>query len=205
MKTYIKKTNNYDVTNMDETEIYQMLLDGKIKKFPTNFISCDDAKEYIPRIVKYLIEKVLKWNKEEIKEKLRKKTFYDYKLAGVLSNYYNSSPYLAIIDAYGKDYIKPWDLVNTPNSYWQGEEGKKNAIEATKWLFNDVLNWGIEDIKKNVNQQIFKDYNLLGMLRRAFGCSLWECLNTTYPDTFKPWEIGIHVATDLPRSKLRRV
>ena len=32
MKTYIKKTNNYDFTNMDETEIYQMLLDGKIKK-----------------------------------------------------------------------------------------------------------------------------------------------------------------------------
>ena len=193
MKTYVKKIKDLDLTNMDETEIYQMLLDGKINRFPKNFIDCDEAKEYMPRIVRYLIEEVLKWDKETLKKNIRRRTFEDNKLGGMLAFYYRSSPYLAIVDAYGEDYIKPWDLVNAPNSYWQGEDGKQNAINATKWLFFDVLKWDIEDIKEKVNHQIFIDNNLLGMLKRAFDCSLWECLNTTFPDTFKPWEIGRHV------------
>lgn len=193
MKSYVKKTKRYDFTNMDETEIYQYLLDGKINRFPKDFISCDEAKDYMPRIVRYLIENVLIWDKEDIKKKLRRSTFEDYKLAGVLAFYYNSSPYLAIVDAYGEDYIKPWQLTNAPNNYWLGEEGKKHAVEATKWLFFDVLGWDIDDIKKNVNHQVFIDNNLLGMLKRAFNSSLWECLNYVFPNTFKPWEIGSHV------------
>lgn len=193
MRTYVKKIKDIDLTNMDETEIYQMLLDGKINRFPKNFIDCDDAKEYIPKIIRYLIEEVLKWDKETLKKNLRRKTFEDNKLAGILGSYYNSSPYLAIIDAYSENYIKPWELVNTPNSYWQGEEGKQNAINATKWLFFDVLKWNIEDIKDKVNHKVFIDNNLLGMLRRAFNASLWECINTTFPNMFKPWEIGTHV------------
>ena len=81
-------------------------------------------------------------------KKLRKRTFEDYKLRGMLYIKYNDSPYNAITSAYPEKNYKPWNFVNTPNNYWQGIEGKKNATEAIKWLFEDKLKWSMKDIKK---------------------------------------------------------
>ncbi|SHH23465.1 hypothetical protein [Clostridium grantii] len=94
---------------------------------------------------------------------------------------------------YPEKNFKPWDFVNAPNCYWQGEKGKENAIAATKWLLEEKLNWSHDDIIEKLNHQIFIDNNLLGMLKKAFNASLHTAMEATYPGEFKKWELGTHV------------
>jgi len=181
---------------LSEIEIYKLILSGRKTRFPKYFWDCKESDIYAPKITKYLIENILNWDSNDVKEKLRKKTFYDYKLAGMISIMYDSSPYKAINAAYPERNYKPWDFVNALNNYWQGEQGKENATKAIKWLFEEELKWNIQDIKKNINHQVFTDNNLLGMLKKAFNSDLFEAINYVYPGIFKKWELGTHVRND---------
>ena len=60
----------------------------------------------------WLIEEKLKWNDDDIKEKLSANTFIKNSLTSIIS-LFNGSPYLAIENAYpGK--FKPWELPSVP-------------------------------------------------------------------------------------------
>lgn len=165
-------------------------------KFPKYFWNCSGSDIYAPKIVRYLMEDVLGWSDEDIKKNLRKETFRDYKLAGMLSIKYDNSPYKAITKAYPERNYKAWDFVNAPNNYWQGEDGRENAIEAVKWLIEEKLKWSMEDVRKNINHQVFIDHNLLGMLKKVFNSVLFDAIDSAYPGVFKRWELGGHVAND---------
>lgn len=182
--------------NLSGIEIYKSILNGSRTRFPRYFWNCKESDIYAPKITRYLIESILNWDNDDVKKKLRKRTFQDYKLAGMLSIKYDSSPYKAITAAYPEKNYRPWDFVNAINNYWQGEEGKKNAAKAIKWLLEEELKWDIQDIKENISHQVFIDNNLLGMLKRAFNFDLFEAIDCVYPGTFKRWEIGTHVRND---------
>ncbi|MFW6024881.1 MAG: hypothetical protein ACOCRX_00920 [Candidatus Woesearchaeota archaeon] len=193
MKTY-QNSKKYDFTNVTtEVDIYKMLLNDEITRFPKYFWHCEDSNIYAPKIIKYLIEDVLEWDSNDIKKKLRKKTFEDNKLRGMLYHKYDDSPYKAIFAAYPDRNYKSWDFVNTPNNYWQGEQGRKNAIKATKWLIEEKLKWDMKDIKEKINYKIFVEHNLLGMLKRVFDTSIYKAIDSAYPGVFKRWELGEHV------------
>lgn len=179
--------------NISPIDVYKLVLIGKISRFPKDFWNSLDSDVYVPEITKFLIEDILKWNNLDIKNKLRKKTFEENKLRGMLYLKYRDSPYQAITSAYPERNYKPWDFVNTPNSHWQGEQGKLNAKVAIKWLFEEKLKWTIEDIKNNANQQVFTENNLLGMLKKAFDSDLFTAIDFVYPGQFKRWEVGVHV------------
>ena len=49
-------------------EIYQEILDGKRSRFPPNTWKEDSNRELSKRVTKYLIETILKWNEEDIKQ-----------------------------------------------------------------------------------------------------------------------------------------
>ena len=160
------------------------------------FWECDESNEYAPQLTRYLIENILNWSDEDIKKKLRKSTFRDNSLGGLICIKYNDSAFAAITDAYPEKNFHAWDFINAPNDYWQGEKGRKNAIAATKWLIEEKLKWSENDIIENLNQGVFIENNLLGMLKKAFNCSLFEAIDTTYPEKFKKWQIGDHVKND---------
>ncbi|SHH23863.1 hypothetical protein [Clostridium grantii] len=187
--TYSKE----DLIKLTPIEIYELVRSGQLKSFPNFFWTCSQSEIYAPEIIRYLIENLLHWNDEDIKKKLRKSTFRDNYLGGLFCNKYKDSPFEAISKAYPEKDFKPWDLVNAPNYYWQGEKGKENAIAATKWLLEEKLKWSYEDIIENLNHQIFIDNNLLGMLKKAFNASLYIAMESTYPGQFKKWELGTHV------------
>lgn len=195
-KTYNKKVKGLDLNKYTEVEIYKLVLDGTISRFPKDFFNCDEASSYIPKITRYFIEEKLKWSKEDVAKKLTAMTFRNNKLAGLISIVYNDSTYQAIADAYGEDYLKPWEFINAPNDYWQGENGAKNGYNATKWLFEEKLKWSEEDIRNKLNKNVFVENNLLGMIKKCYHSSMFECINAVYPDKFMPWEIGCHVANN---------
>ena len=65
---------------------------------------------------KWLIEEKLKWTDEEVAKKLRRKTFFDNKLSGMLVQVFNNSPYEAINSAYPGKYVKT-DFFRYCNKY----------------------------------------------------------------------------------------
>ena len=108
--------------------------------------------------------------------------FRKNKLYGLLTNYFNNSPYDAINYMYPDKY-KPWEKCSVPRRYWDYED---NIKEALHWLFEEKL-----DIENNdciVTVKDFEKYNLLGLLSIYFNNSPYEAINYMYPDKYKPWE-----------------
>jgi len=192
-KIWVRSSKKFDLTNLSEVEVFKLVLAGKISRFPKFFWEDEEAKIYSPLIVRYLIENILNWDNDDILQKLRKQTFYDNKLGGMIVIIYDSSPYKAINSAYPEREYKPFDFCNAPNNYWQGDIGRSNAIKWTKWLIEEKLKWSKTDIREKINHKVFVDNNLHGMLKKAFNTSLWECIEATYPNEFQIFEIGEHV------------
>lgn len=81
-------------------EIYQEILDGKRSRFPPNTWKEDSNRELSKRVTKYLIETILKWNEEDIKQKWNTPLIIKYRLLGALKHGYDNSPYKMIEDLY---------------------------------------------------------------------------------------------------------
>lgn len=97
---------------MKSIEIYELVLSGKLKRFPKDFFSCQgivNIENVCIPIIQYLIEEKLKWNNRDICNKLTRKIFRKYKLGGMLTHIFNDSPYAAINTAY-PDRFKEWEL-----------------------------------------------------------------------------------------------
>ncbi|PKJ52029.1 DUF4046 domain-containing protein, partial [Bacillus sp. SN10] len=80
-------------------EIYQEILDGRRKSFPPGTWSRDVDGQLKRRITRYLIEEILKWNDEDIKEKWNQHLIQKFKLTSVMQ-IYRSSPYEMLNAAY---------------------------------------------------------------------------------------------------------
>ncbi|MGR5967564.1 hypothetical protein ACT7C1_01675, partial [Bacillus paranthracis] len=101
-------------------EIYQEILDGDRKKFPPGTWSEDENNELARRVTKYLIEQVLIWNIQDLREGWNQKLIQKMKLTTVLAKY-NNSPYRMLNDAY-PGHVKRMGIKNGPSTFL--DEGK---------------------------------------------------------------------------------
>ncbi|MCD3301036.1 hypothetical protein [Clostridium botulinum] len=63
---------------------------------------------------------------------------------------------------------------------WKIDTGK----QAVKWMLEEKLQWTDEGIKKNYGYNIFRKFNLNGMLNYVFNCSPFKAINSAYPNKF---------------------
>ena len=171
-------------TNVSEISKYyleEVLAKGK--NFPSGTWKCDEKYENAKNVTKTLIERVLKWTYEDIRNKLTLNIFKKYSVLSMLVKVFNGSPYLAIENAYpGK--FKPWELPCVSNSFWN----LKTAKEATIWLIEEKLKWNDDDVRRNLSKNTFKENSLGGMLFILFNNSPYFAIENAYPGKFKPWE-----------------
>ncbi|MCU4734261.1 DUF4046 domain-containing protein [Bacillus cereus] len=171
------------MNNISIEKIYQEILDGKRSKFPPRTWSEDKSKEFAKRVTKYLIENLLKWNPEQLKEGWNQQLIIKYRLTGVLNIVYGNSPYAMLNELY-PDYFKEWEFKKTPMNFWTKERG----LEALKWT--------IEEKEKLTNEQVRQEYgykwiiskNLYSPCALFFNDSPYTMLNELYPGRFKEWE-----------------
>ena len=170
-----------NVSDISKYYLEEVLAKGK--QFPSGTWKCDEKYENAKNVTKTLIERVLKWTYEDIRNKLTLNTFKKYSVFGMLIKVFNGSTYLAIDNAYpGK--FKQWELPSVPKNFWN----LKTAGEATKWLIEEKLKWSDDDIKQKLSANIFIKNSLGGMLFILFNNSPYGAIENAYPGKFKPWE-----------------
>lgn len=163
-----KRKYNYDTK--EPQEIFQDILDEKISRFPTGYWKQPGIETECAIITRYFIEKVLKWEDRDIKEKICEMIFRKYHLSGMLEYVFGRSPYLALDNAYPGRY-KVWDLKCTPKRFWVKEE---NRNEALNFLLDQT---GKVKINELTNKDFLK-YNLGGLMDYLTANSVYKTLNT---------------------------
>lgn len=166
-------------------ETYEQILNGTLNHFPDKTWTKSDAKINALILSKYFIEVKLKYSIEDIKENLSTKMFKDNKLYGMLQVVFNGSVNNIIQELY-PNKIHSWEYEKISVGYWSMEEG----IKATKWLIEEKLKYSDDDIRDKLSIEDFRKYKLSGMIEYMFNNSLYEAINTTYPNKFNPWEIN---------------
>lgn len=120
----------FNIDKCSEIEVFNLVLNGKLNRFPKRFWSPPNGIVYATNILKHLIEDVLKWSDDEILVQYCVKIFRTYKLNGLLSEVFNSIPFDAINAVYPKKF-KPYEfkLAKVPKNYWKSEKNVINAIK----------------------------------------------------------------------------
>lgn len=241
--------------------LYQNILEGKIKRFPNGFWSCSKKKYHVKIVVKYLFEKKLKWNFNDIRNNISARLLRKYHLNGMLYNLFGDSCIKLLDTVYPKKF-HAWELKKTPPNYWTDEHislavkyivekklkwseddiktsltkttflenglkipnknsyellniaypnkytmldlknvshvkwNKQMAINSTKHLLENTLNWSETEIKKNLTAKVFIRNDLGGLITSYYKNNIFNALNDVYPNKFKPWELKRVVWTD---------
>lgn len=82
------------------------------------------------------------------------------------------------------------EIKRFPIGFWTGAEGYKNSIECGILLFEYILKWDEEDIKKNYSKSTLENFKLGGMLQTIHSNSPFIFLNRVYPDKFNEWDLS---------------
>lgn len=182
----MKYTSN-ELLEMDPIEVYKLVLSRKTPNFPKGFFTepKSSSDDKYARIIRYLIEEVLKWDEKDLCKKYTRNILVKYRLTGMLHNVFYNSLYSVINHAYPNKY-KPWQLSSTFYNYWN----EKTAKEAIIWLIEEKLKWTDYEICNKLNYKVFKENGLGGMFSTIFNNSTYNTINSTYPNRFKPWEFS---------------
>ena len=116
---------------------------------------------------------------------------FDYELfvntgmSGFLWTFYRNSPMRAIQDAYPDRFFE-WEFNRVPNGFWDGEEGYKRGVEATRWLCekHDVTS---NEKKMTIGCDEFEDEGLGRMLHMHFNDSPFLALKAVFP-SLSEWQ-----------------
>lgn len=151
-----------------DIEIFHMVFNGELLKYPIGFWIQPDGIVHANNILKNLIENILKWDENDIIQNYDVNIFRKYRINGMLSEVFNSSPFEALNSIYPNKF-KIWQF-KVPNNYWKNE---KNVKDAIRWLFeerldidtNDIIRISREDFYDNGLKSlvIFSDVNRIGI------------------------------------------
>ncbi|MBU3188763.1 DUF4046 domain-containing protein [Clostridium bowmanii] len=177
-----------DFTSLEDLEIYECLLQGRISNFPSGFWanrSTEEAKDVAIKLLKYLIDERLKFNKEAVEREVCKKFLTRYKLH-TASKLFGRSAIRYIICTYPEMNYQPWKFKQdkVPQSYWTIE---KNRVDALQYLFEVELQWNIKNVREKLSWSVLEE-NRLGTLHRYYP-SLFKIFKAVYHFDVCPWEI----------------
>ncbi|WP_414848184.1 DUF4046 domain-containing protein [Bacillus sp. IT-79MI2] len=163
-------------------EIYQEILDGERKKFPSGTWSEDVNNELAKRVTRYLIESVLLWDIQDIRKGWTEKFIKKMKLTTVLAKY-NSSPYKMLNDAY-PGLLKEWELKMSPLNFWTKEKG----LEALKWTIEEKEQLTEKEILEVYSGKWIAEHKLASPCHMFFKGSPYMMINSLYLGKFKEWQ-----------------
>lgn len=137
---------NDNLIEYDDIEIYNMIRSGTLKRFPNNFWGGLDSYKTAGELTRYLFEKILKWDLEQIKLNVNIDTFYDNRLGGMLSSLFNGRLYDALLNAYPE--LEEWINSKTSSEKIEKHESKYSITRYT----DEELIQKLQDKVKELNR-----------------------------------------------------
>lgn len=159
----------------------------QMKKSPSGYWNLETAKT----ATIWLIEEHLCWSKEKVMTSLNKDVFIKNYLGGLMSmDEINGSTYKALVNAYGDDYIKPWELSMAPMCFWSAS----TCADAIHWLVDTHKFTKVELLC--LTEQDFINYNIHSVYS-FFNDSLIKILENAYPNEYKKIGHSIYYLPDM--------
>lgn len=121
---------------------------------------------------------------------LDKPAFIEHGLGAPFREVYGSSAYAALSDLFPE--LRPWQMASkVPQRCWQGEEGKRNGLKATRHMLAEMglLESEPEQIVQVVDADAFESAGLSTMLGKVYGGSPYEALKAVFPE-LRPWQMA---------------
>ncbi len=175
-----KRFHKLDMDSAVESYVVGVYGDVKLglkKRFPHGFFSKENQRN--SRVLtRFLVEEILRVDQTQV----TMEQFQDQGLGWMISTVYQDSPFNAIVGAYPEFHFNPWDFSKVPRGYWEGEQGRQNAVNAVKWLIERRL--ALEDITQ-ITTKDFHDANLGSMLSHTYDGSVTTAVIDAYPERFK--------------------
>lgn len=103
--------------------------------------------------------------------------------------HFHSSPIEATKAAFPElRHLHDWEFRYVPNGFWQGEKGRENARNATRWLVAK-LGISLSELPKKTCVKMFKDNKLKTMLERVYGHYAVKAIIDAFPEeTYEIWD-----------------
>jgi len=178
----------------DPIEIYKQVLTGKRKVFPRRYWQESDSRENAAVITRYMIETLLRWGPDDIREKINIEIFREYRLRGMVYQVFGERTWGAIDNAY-PGMFKPWELKGSSVGRWN----QQLRIEAIQWLVEERLNLPPEH-RMYVYADDFEKNGLAGLLSYYNG-SPAAALAEAYPEQDfvrgKELNLGIRTSAEI--------
>jgi len=184
-----KKNINLNLSKEEIIFMYESLLTGEIKSLSSGILSCDNKTKYLKIIFRYLVEDILKWNKQDLINKYSGKVLDKYFLKGAISTV-KIPTYELLNSSFPQYNIKSWELKssNVGNGFWNDN----NINDSIIWLKNKLLK---DKNLDNINQcarygfdKILEEYNLVGMRCQKFDSTI-EVYEKMYNCTYDKQEM----------------
>lgn len=160
---------------------YKQVLVGKLSRFPTNFWKVPYAKELASLLIRYGLEKHLKYKVEDIPTKVDAKVFRKCKLHNMIDEVFNGIYIDAIIYAYPNKF-KPWEF-NSSKNRWTDVENIKIAVRS---FVDEFIGDDKQLLKEKFNWNDLSKYGLESLSAKY---TLWDLLDMSYPKKYKPWDL----------------
>lgn len=180
---------SFNLYNLSDVEIYELLLNGRISSFPSGFWANrteTEAKDTAIELLRYLINVKLKLNKEEVEAIVSKKFLTKYKLH-TASKLFGRSAIKYVISSFPDTDYQPWKFKKdkVPQCYWTNEENRLNAV---RYLFDKEFKWSIEDVKEKLSWDLLEKNGLMTL--HSYYTNLFELIKCIYPNKkLFPWEL----------------
>lgn len=165
-----------NLIEFSDIEIFEMVRSGAMHTFTKDFWNGINALDTAKEITRYLFEKILKWDIEDIKHNSLSDIFYNNRLGSMLKNLFNNSVYKAIVNAYPE--LEEWakDLIQQDINYTDEElieniQQKANELGNNPYLrqmtdpdgsayITRFGSWEKALIAAELLEDIYKDLNL---------------------------------------------
>lgn len=78
-----------------------------------------------------------------------------------------------------------------PNNFFHGDLGRARAGAITRYLLEDKLRIGVDDIPRAIHKKLFYENGLTWMLGSCFDWSPYKAIDNAYPGEFHKWQFNV--------------
>lgn len=165
--------------------------------FRKTFWEGEEGRERGLILLRYLIEEKLKLSWTDIVIKFKRPLLKQYRLWDFVESHYATKNkeretvklFFAIHDLYPENeyLIKMYHAILDTDvrfleGVWEGEEGKKRGLFLLRYLFENIMDWSMEDIREKLSRDFLVEKRLWGFITSVYSNRIFQAVKDVYPD-----------------------